>query len=96
MTSLADLAAKISASKRKRDARTAAISQRVDDLDKRADTLLSQSETVNDDKDHELEELDASLNPDIGHNGSPDEAECIVVRCAPDSGAIADLSRGPS
>jgi hypothetical protein len=49
-----------------------AISQRVDDLDKRADTLLPQSETVNDDKDHELEELDASLNPDIGHNGSPD------------------------
>jgi hypothetical protein len=72
MTSLADLAAKISASKKKRDARTAAISQRVDDLDKRADTLLPQSETVNDDKDHELEELDASLNPDIGHNGSPD------------------------
>jgi hypothetical protein len=72
MTSLADLAAKTSASKKKRDARTAAISQRVDDLDKRADTLLSQSETVNDDKDHELEELDASLNPDIGYNGSPD------------------------
>ena len=46
MTSLADLAAKISASKKKRYARTAAISQRVDDLDTRADTLLSQSETA--------------------------------------------------
>ena len=71
MTSFADLAAKISAGKKTRDARTAAISQRVDDVDKRADTLLSQSETVIDDKDHELDELDASLNPDIGH-GSPD------------------------
>ena len=44
---------------------------RVDDVDKRAHTLLSQGETVIDDKDHELDELDASLNPDIGH-GSPD------------------------
>jgi len=25
-----------------------------------------------DDKGHELDELDASPNPDIGHNGSPD------------------------
>jgi hypothetical protein len=33
---------------------------------------LSQSETVIDDKDYELDELDASLNTDIGHNGSPD------------------------
>lgn len=72
MTSLADLAAKISARKKSRDARTAAISQRIDDLDKRADTPLSQSETVIEDKDHELDELDASLKPDIGHNGSPD------------------------
>jgi len=35
-------------------------------------TLLSQSETVIDDKDHELDELDASLNTDLDHYGSPD------------------------
>jgi hypothetical protein len=38
------------AQQKKQDARAAAISQSVDDLDKRVDTLLSQSETVIDDK----------------------------------------------
>ncbi|WP_130225103.1 hypothetical protein [Bradyrhizobium sp. Leo121] len=72
MTSIAELAAKIAANKKAQDTRTATIAQRGRDLGQKATVLFDQSEAALEAQEHDLAELEASLNPDTGHNGSPE------------------------
>jgi hypothetical protein len=69
MTSIAELAAKITANRTKRDQRTTAVAQKASDLDTKADQLLDASEAQLEQSEHDLNELEASLNPQMGGNG---------------------------
>jgi hypothetical protein len=70
MAGFVDFAARISAGKRKGDARTAAISQG-SIISTSVPTRYRLKQDGPRRQGLELDELDASLNPDIGH-GSPD------------------------
>jgi hypothetical protein len=69
MTSIAELAAKITANRQKRETRTAAVAQKASDLEVKADQLLDASESQLEQSEHDLNELEASLNPQMGGNG---------------------------
>ncbi|WP_027583980.1 hypothetical protein [Bradyrhizobium sp. Ai1a-2] len=69
MSSLADLAAMITANKSEQTARTAELAQKAGDLKKRATAAMDQSESLLEAQEHDIAALEASLSPDAGHNG---------------------------
>lgn len=71
MSKLSELAAKVAASRVAREAKAADLATKADDLDKRANAALAQSEAALQAAEVEIQELESSLNADIGHNSPP-------------------------
>lgn len=72
MSNISELAAKITAARKAREARVEAIASKSENLGKRAEAALSAHEADLAATEVEVQELEASLNPMVGHNGAPE------------------------